>query len=86
MTVHMQVLSEVAAGAAEGARARSDLFEGFFEDLAEDVRGLLEETMTEIDDAHRRGCGHLPPAMKSYASVGPVPGAPRAETQRARTG
>ncbi|MDP2261038.1 MAG: hypothetical protein Q8J89_15130 [Caulobacter sp.] len=61
----MKVLSEIAAGAAECARARSDLFEGFFDDLAEDVRGLLEETMTEIDAAHRRGGGHPPPAMKS---------------------
>ena len=63
ITAHMKVLGEIAAGAAEDAR--SDLFEGFFEALAEDARGLLEETLAEIDAAHRRSCGHPPPAMKS---------------------
>ncbi len=62
---HMTLVSEIATGAAARARARSDLFEGFFEALAQDARGLLEERMAEIDDAHRRGCGQPPPAMKS---------------------
>jgi len=65
LMAHMKVLSEIAAGVAERARCRSDLFDGFFEALAEDARGLLEETMAEIDDVHRRGGGYDPPAMKS---------------------
>ncbi len=62
---HMKLLSEIAAGGAERARSRSDLFHGFFEELAEDARGLLAERMAAIDDAHRLGCGQPPPAMKS---------------------
>ena len=65
ITAHLTLVSEIAAGATARTRARSNLFDGFFEALAEDAGGMLEERMADIDDAYRRDCGYPPPAMKS---------------------